>query len=187
MLLVMSDSGPATQPTTAITISTSQLKRGALVLTACVALVVVAAAAETVFKPKHAQSANNPRAQSVASLVSIPVYYPQDLPKGYSYNNDAKVLKTNVLYFSVTGPGKQKFFITQEPIPSNFDFTAFNKKFLNPDTFSCDAGSALVGQAGANMIGSVQTNKNTWVIVNSGSTTPQTELETVIRALEPTK
>jgi hypothetical protein len=126
----------------------------------------------------------DPAAQAAARLVSIPVYYPQNLPAGYTYNNDAKTIQANILYFSITGPGNQTFYVTQQSIPPNFDFSTFNEKFLNPDNFSSDAGSVIAGPVGGNLIGSVQTDKNTWIIINSPGTNSQTELETVVRSLE---
>lgn len=147
---------------------------------------VIVFAAVVYLRPGHKPlPAAGAAALAAGRLVSIPVYYPQNLPAGYSYNNDAKTIKTNILYFSVSGPGKQTFYITQQPIPSNFDFSAFNKKFLSPDSFSTDAGSAIAGPIGASLVGSVQTDKNTWIIINSAGTNSQTELETVIRSLEP--
>lgn len=137
-------------------------------------------------RPGPADRTASTTIQPAGKLVSIPVYYPRNLPAGYSYNGNARALKSDILYFSVTGPGQQVFHITQQPIPPSFDFTAFDKKFLNPATFNSDAGSAIAGQAGANLIGSVQTNKNTWIIINSVASNSPTELEVVIRSLELT-
>lgn len=119
--------------------------------------------------------------------VTIALYYPKNLPSGFTYNNDGKVLNPDVYYYSVTGPNNKKFYVTQQPIPANFDFKAFNKKFLNPDTFTANVGSVTAGAVGANMIGSVQTNKNTWIIVNTDATLPLVQLESVIRSLSESK
>jgi len=149
-----------------------------------IAVLGLAGAGYAYFRPSHPPKKSTPLGQSISQLVSIPAYYPQNLPSGYSYNNDARTIKTNVLYLSVTGPGKQTFYITQQSVPASFDFVGFDKKFLNPDNFSSDAGSAIAGQVGANLIGSIQTNKNTWIIINSAGTNSLTELETVARSFE---
>lgn len=161
------------------------LKKPVLTALIIVGVIGLAGAAYAYFRPSHPKPS-----QAAASIqlngqqISIPVYYPHNLPSGYTYNNDPKLLKTNVLYFSVTGPGKQTYYVTQQAIPASFDFTAFNKKFLNPDNFSSDAGTVTAGGVGANMIASIRTNKNTWIIINASATSPLTELETVIRSFE---
>lgn len=160
-----------------------QLKKGLLPILAATAIVLVIVG-YWLFKPSHKHNPSTTLGQSIAKLVSIPAYYPQNLPNGYTYNKDAKAIKVNVLYFSVTGPGNQTFYVSQQSVPASFDFVGFDKKFLNPDNFSTDAGSTIAGQVGANMIGSVLTDKNTWIIINTGSTSSLTELETVARSLE---
>lgn len=128
--------------------------------------------------------ARNTIVQPTDQRISIPVYYPQNLPNGYSYNSDAKVLETNVFYFSVTGPHKQLFYITQQSIPVSFDFVNFNKKFLTPVSFNADAGAVTAGQVGMNTIGSIKTNKNTWILINSATADSLTQLETIARSLK---
>jgi len=129
----------------------------------------------------------NPLAQQLSSLVSIPVYAPLNLPAGYTYNDDAKAVKSTIMYFSVTGPGNQKFYISEQPIPPNFNFEGFAKKYLNPSNFSSDAGNGAAGTLANQLVGSIQTNKNTWIIINSPASNSLTELETVARSLELTK
>lgn len=160
-------------------------KRAALTVLVIIVVLGIGGAGYAYFKPNHAKPAKTGLfGQSIRQQVSIPLYYPQNLPGGYSYNNDARTIKANVLYLSVTGPGKQVFYITQQAVPASFDFVGFDKKFLNPDNFSTDAGSAIAGQVGANLIGSIQTNKNTWIIINSAGTNSLTELETAARSFE---
>jgi hypothetical protein len=121
---------------------------------------------------------------NASKLVPIPTFFPKNLPAGYSYGNDAKALKPNILYYSVRGPKKQAFYITQQPLPANFDFAGFKKKFLNPDNFSTGIGDAMAGPAGSNLLGSIRTNKNTWIIINSSDITAQDPLEAVMRSLQ---
>jgi len=161
-----------------------QFKKGLLPAAIVIVVVVLTVVGYFLFKPSHKPNPSTALGQSIAKLVSIPAYYPQNLPAGYTYNNDARTIKANVLYFSVTGPGSQAFYVTQQPVPASFDFVGFDKKFLNPENFSTDAGSSIAGPVGANLIGSILTNKNTWIIINSQGTNSLTELETVVRSLE---
>lgn len=114
---------------------------------------------------------------------SIPVYFPKNLPKDYTYNNDIKSLKKDVYYYSVSGPGNTVFHITQQPLPTDFDFAAFNKKFLNPEKFVTEAGSAIVGPVGPTIIGSIQTVKNSWILVNCENSSAESKAQTVLRSL----
>ena len=126
---------------------------------------------------KTSQSAN-------ADTYTIPFYTPKTLPKGYTFNNDIQSLKKDVYYYSINGPEDTVFHITQQPIPESFDFASFNKKFLNPDRFTTEAGSAIVGPVGSAIIGSVQTIKNSWIIVNCENSSAQSKVQTVIRSLK---
>ncbi|GEM_PF-3312690 len=160
-------------------------KRTIFAIIAIIIAIAAIAGGYSVLKPKHTKSGATPTFTLPAGQqVSIPLYYPQNLPSGYTYNNDAKVIRPNVLYISVTGPGNQVFYVTQQTIPANFDFVGFGKKFTSPDNFTSDAGSAMAGQVGANLIGSIQTNKNTWIIINSPATNSLTELEIIARSFE---
>ncbi|HZL07709.1 MAG TPA: hypothetical protein VFC50_00760, partial [Candidatus Dormibacteraeota bacterium] len=62
---------------------------------------ILAGAGYAYFKPSHPKPGKSGAyGQQISQQVSIPLYYPQNLPGGYSYNNDAKVIKANVLYIS---------------------------------------------------------------------------------------
>jgi len=140
------------------------------------------------FKSNNAKSSTlSAFSQPIDARLTIPVYYPQDLPAGYIYNNDSKILKTNVFYYSVTGPRNSLFHVTQQPIPESFDFATFNKKLLTPDTFNATSGTVTAGEVGVNTIGSVKTDKNTWIIINSSAPNSVTQLETVARSLAPAR
>jgi len=121
-------------------------------------------------KLQDRRSASKVAGASTAAETTIPLYAPKNLPTGYTFNNDEKWLKSNVDYFSITGPDKQMYFVTQQPVPENFDFVAFGKKFTEPDRMNVGAGDLTAGQVGANTIGSLLTDKATWIIINAQST-----------------
>jgi hypothetical protein len=161
----------------------------ALIIGSCsVAILGISLGGFFVLKPQKKQALTLPtvsqsKAPTVPQSSSIAVYVPRNLPSGYTYNNDQKMIKTNVYYSSINGPKGEIFYITQQPIPTDFDFTAFNKKFLNPDTFNSNAGTATVGLAGTSFIASVRTNKNSWIIINSPASKSAGSLEAVVRSL----
>jgi hypothetical protein len=117
------------------------------------------------------------------SEIQIPVYYPVDLPTTFKVNNDYKVLQQDVLYYSVSNKAGDKFYITIQKLPTNFDFEAFKKKFVKPDEYTSAIGANLVGPAGGSLIGSIRTNQNVWIILNSTAVGSVNDMETITRSL----
>lgn len=152
-------------------------------LLAVVLIVLVLLTKRSESKKTDNQVAGSSTSSASAPTTTIAVYYPKNLPKGFSYDNNLQTLKTDVYYFSVTGPKKEVYYITQQPLAPSFDFASFNKKMSSPDTFTTDAGTATAGSIGTNMLASLRTNKNTWVIINTAPTVKLTELESVARSL----
>src|ERR1700689_2541018 len=97
-------------PAPAPTVTAKRFKKLALPAVITIVVLGLAAAGYAYFRPSHAPNKTTTLGQSISKLVSIPAYYPQNLPAGYSYNNDARTIKANVLYFSVTGPNNKTFF-----------------------------------------------------------------------------
>lgn len=120
----------------------------------------------------------------ISSQLTIPIYLVQSLPKGYAVNNDFKIIHPNVLNFSITSPDGHKYSISEQLIPQNFDFVTFNKKFLSPDTYSTGVGTVTAGLIGSNIVGSIRTNNNSWILINAPSSgnSSLTDLEAITRA-----
>jgi len=168
-----------------------KLNKRVVVISASVFLIVILGAVcfallTGTSKPKTNKS-SGVLGKSTTTQSSIPVYYPKNLPNGYVYNNDFSMIKTNVYYFTVTAPGNQVFYITQQPIPTNFDFKNFDGKFQTPDQYTVNIGSVTAGTVGANKIGSIQTANNTWIIINAPNTNSLTALETITRSFSQNK
>jgi hypothetical protein len=112
----------------------------------------------------------------------IPVYYPKDLPVGYTVSN-YKIIKKNILTYSVTNSKNQVFNVTLQTLTTSFDFVKFKKKFVKPDEYNTPIGSNLVGVAGSNLVGSIQTTDSVWILLNSKSTDSIKDMETITRSL----
>ena len=166
--------------------SNRSIKKPLFIITVLLVALGLSAGGFTFYESKQSKSDKTNVLGQATQSVTIPLYYPKNLPNGYTDNNDSLAIKQNVFYSSVTGPNNTKFYITQQPIPDNFNFVDFSKKFLNPDTFSSDAGQVVAGQVGSNTIGSIKTNKNTWILINSIGTNSLDGLEVAARSLEPT-
>jgi len=160
-----------------------------LLITLALLLIVASGAGVGYYKFHKDQTSGNQAyfPPSIISQVSIPLYYPINLPSGYKVNNDYKVLQQNVVYYSIKDAAANRYAVTIQPLPTSFDFNQFKGKFLKPDEFSTTIGSALVGTAGANLIASIRTDDNSWVIINASNTNTQTQLETIVRSLHKSK
>lgn len=144
----------------------------------------------TVVKPRHDQTNKNTVTASAAATIQgidFPVYYPSHLPTGYTYNNDAKVIENNVLYYSIKDSKGNIYHVTLQPLPSSFNFSTFKDKFVKPDQYATNVGSVIAGQVGANIIGSIQSSDNVWIIVNSTAKNSLPELEAITRSFERAK
>ncbi|CAN5327829.1 hypothetical protein BH10PAT3_BH10PAT3_4350 [soil metagenome] len=124
-----------------------------------------------------------PAQKQVAVSSKIAVYRPTGLPTGYTYNNDLKETQANVFTYTVSGPNKQMFYVTQQAAPSSSDFVNFNKRISNPVTLDTEAGTTIAGKAGVTFISSTTTPKNTWIIINAPASTTVDSVQAVVRSL----
>jgi hypothetical protein len=167
---------------------TSKFLSPAKLMIAILLIVIVAAGGFFALHQKHAPK--NPVKHYFPSSITkdqiqIPVYYPINLPGNLIVDsNTFKVIQKNVLYYSVSNRAGDKFYITIQPLASNFDFVAFKKKFVKPDEYQTPIGSNLVGVAGTSLIGSIQTNKNVWILLNSSAIGSISTMETITRSFQ---
>ena len=158
-----------------------------LMLAGLIVLLTLAAGGWFLWTKRQTKQAAQPVANQsyfpsgIGSQMTIPVYYPVNLPAGFSVASFA-VIKQNVLFYSVTNKAGDKFNVTIQPLPSTFDFVGFQKKFFQPDQYQTPIGSNLVGVAGTTLIGSIQTTKNVWILLNSNSVDQLKDMETITRA-----
>jgi hypothetical protein len=147
-------------------------------------IILVACVLGFYFKNKHAEANPTYFPKTITKdQVGIAVYYPVNLPEGYSVSN-YKVIKKDVLYYLVTSGKGDRFSITIQALPSSFDFISFKKKFLKPDDYATPVGTNTVGVVGTELVGSVQTVDNSWIILNSKSTDAIKDMETITRSLK---
>lgn len=178
-------------PTASRDVPKRQTRRGKTILTAA-AVAVLVTGGGFFYHQKH-QSKTNVLGSHTSSYfpatldgsqVDIPVYYPVNLPAGFKVSG-FKVIKQNVLYYVVTNKNNDSFYITIQPLPASFDFVSFAKKFPQPDQYNTPIGTDLVGVAGNQLLGSIQTNKNTWIILNSTAINSIKDMETITRSFQP--
>ncbi|HXY17807.1 MAG TPA: hypothetical protein VEH48_00060 [Candidatus Nitrosopolaris sp.] len=117
------------------------------------------------------------------SKLSIPAYYPVNLPAGFSVGG-YKVINQKMLNYVVANKDKDQFYVSVQPLPSTAELTAFSKKVSNQTLADTPAGSGLVGTSGDTLVGSVQTTKNVWILISSTAISKAADLETIIHSFE---
>jgi hypothetical protein len=178
---------PIEQPLPTNHKSKRRSKRPTLILSGVVMLAVIGTAGFVLVKPKLHHDKTVVLGTSIQAQYQIPAFYPTNLPTGYTFNKDFKVLAPNVLYYSVSDSSNEKFYVTLQALPKNFDFSAFKQKFLKPDEYTTDIGSVVAGNMGASLVGSIRTNNSIWILINSPAVNSLPQLETITRSFQPAK
>lgn len=118
-----------------------------------------------------------------ASQVTIPVYWPKNLPAGFKVSG-YKVVKQDVLNYVVTNSNNDSFYVNIQPIPAGYDFGAFDKRFSAPATYYVSIGTAMAGLMNKQLICSIQTAKS-WVLINTTAIKDSADMATIAKALKP--
>jgi hypothetical protein len=134
-------------------------------------------------KPKPVVSSNI-FPTSVTDVAHFPLYYPVHPPSGLAVNRASLSATSKVVTYVVNMASKTGFYVSVQPLPQNYDFDAFEKKFQTTDEFTTSIGTALVGDIGVGILGSVRTNDGSWILINSSNTNAQPMLEDLIRSLQ---
>lgn len=120
---------------------------------------------------------------TVRGKISAALYYPVNTPQGMhvdraSFQSPAK----DVLVFTITDSQDNKFYVSEEPLPANYSLSKFKEKFPVTENLQTSVGNALIGTLSNEIVASLPTTKNTWLIVNTTATDQHAELEAICRS-----
>lgn len=150
-----------------------------------VAGLIVIIAVALIFTHRTPAKRSGPFPASISTAqITIPVYYPKGLPKGFKVTG-SKVVKQDSLNYDVISPNNDSFYVSIEAIPSGYDFATFNKRFATPTTYDTPIGTATMGLINNELVCSIQTAKS-WVLINSTAIKSSADMATVAKALKPT-
>jgi hypothetical protein len=152
-------------------------------LLAIAGLIIIVAVA-IIFVHRAPAKPTGPFPASITSAqITIPVYYPKNLPAGFEVSG-SKVVKQDNLRYVVTSPNKDNFYVNIQPIPSGYDFSAFDERFTDPTTYQTTIGTATTGLMNNELICSIHTAKS-WILINSTATKATADMSTIAKALKP--
>jgi hypothetical protein len=102
----------------------------------------------------------------LASNVTFPIYYPHNLPPGYSLDASTVSSTNNAALFSVinTTTGS-RIVVSEQPKPSDIDFNSFyHDEYRRYESLTTPAGDGVIGDAGDSYLANI-TGDKTWIIV----------------------
>jgi hypothetical protein len=118
-----------------------------------------------------------------AHSSSYPIYYPATLPKGFSHMVGAPKTSPDVFIYTLVYDGNKKLFVSAIPKPAGVQFSDFYNRILsNKSTVLNNAGTAVIGNANNQPIGSLVTSK-TWVTINAPGGIDSARLQTLVSSL----
>jgi hypothetical protein len=123
------------------------------------------------------------------SLVTFPLYYPTRLPNGYHIEKTSVTNPdTGVLVFTITDADEEHFiYISEEAKPKSFNFKGYYLAFSDRKHIATPFGTATTGVVSINggghaEIGSLTSNK-TWLVTNTDSDIPFSQLDNILTSL----
>jgi hypothetical protein len=121
---------------------------------------------------------------SAAASSSYPIYYPSSLPHGFAHTVSQPKASNDVFIYTLTYDGNKKLFVSAVPKPAGVQFNDFYNRILSNKTNVLNpAGTAVVGTANDQPIGSLVTSK-TWVTINAPKGIDTQRLQALVSSLK---
>lgn len=153
-----------------------------LTLTAITAISLVTW--DTISLKNHAKWPD-PTLVAAAKNSSYPIYYPSSLPQGFAHTISPPETTSDVFIYTLTYDGNKKLFVSAVPKPAGVQFDDFYNRILrNKVTVLSSAGTAVVGNANNQPIGSLVSSK-TWVTINAPKGIDSQRLQALVSSLKP--
>ncbi len=159
-----------------------------IVITLVLGLIITAS---TFWILKGGAGVNDPFTPEIRKAVSLPIYYPAQLPDGYAIEPTSIALpEKKAVTFKVINNHAQKFFVSEtDATEKDSGLKNLAGNLTNVRHFSTPHGQATSGTTNngqTNMVSIIIDNK-TWVILNSGKSVPISALESTVNHLTLSK
>lgn len=113
---------------------------------------------------------SNPIPPKIQKSVQFPLYYPQQLPKGWQVDSNSFSQGSNVVLFRITDKNNTSkgVSVTIQPQQDTFDIDRFYKETLTKSTqFTTSLGQAAIGEGTlGTRVGSIVTGES-WILVTA--------------------
>jgi hypothetical protein len=131
---------------------------------------------------------NTPIPRSVRHGVSYPLYYPANLPAGYSVDRTSFKNQDGVLIFSIKTPNGKNIAVSEQAVPLNLDLHPVSNapvKIPGERDFTTPIGKGHVGLWSDKYVADITTD-DTWIITNATGFTADQSTE-VARSFHPVR
>ncbi len=110
------------------------------------------------------------------------------LPSGYTVSPDSPVEPEDaegVIITELIAAGKPTIYISQQPLPPNFDFNAFFQNISSLKEIETELGKASYGvsKIDRSWVASIQSGSE-WILVNSAETLPEADFVQATKSLK---
>lgn len=126
----------------------------------------------------------DPTLVTAAQSATYPIYYPSQLPQGFS-TKVGKISNSNgVFIYVLQYDGNKQLFVSAVPKPAGVQFDDFyNRVLSNKQSVLNPLGTAVIGNANNQPMGSLVTDK-TWVTMNTPNGIDTTRLQALVSSLK---
>lgn len=148
------------------------------------ALIVIAGLTGGAWALMHRSNWPDPQLVAVAKAAAYPIYFPSQLPKGFSDTASSVTNSNGVFIYALTYDGNKKLYVSAVPKPTGVQFDDFYNRILtNKQNVQNTAGTAVIGNANNQPVGSLVTDK-TWVTMNAPKGLDTPRLQTLVSSLK---
>lgn len=153
------------------------LKQHRFVL-ALIIMVAIAIAGSWIYHNSH----TSPIPKNIQQQVNFPVYYPSQLPAGFSLNKKSISVSRNVVVYEIRYGDKEIISVSVQAKPQDFNFDSLsgNQEFTTP------YGKAYIVTPGTRTTGSLVAS-NAWVILNTTQGIGTDQMKSILDNLQPTR
>lgn len=121
---------------------------------------------------------------AIKTRIDYPIYYPAELPKGFSYQEKSMKPSEIATIYSLRYEKDKKLFISNQPKPKEVIFKDFYDRLLkNKADITSNQGKAVTGSVADQSVGSLVTDK-TWVIINAPNGISNKDLTDIVSSLK---
>ena len=123
---------------------------------------------------------NGPIPRVILSQVNFPLYYPTELPAGFSLDKNSFSETSGVVTYVINYDNGKKLIFNTQALPKDFDFDSFQG---NGKKIGSSLGDAYVGSLGNNTVVSVATDKS-WLFIGVPSPINTPAMEVILQHLK---
>ncbi|MEK7152697.1 MAG: hypothetical protein AAB834_02010 [Patescibacteria group bacterium] len=157
-------------------------KKTWLVAIVCVVAIAIAA---IVFASNRLTARPSPELINAQGKTDIQIYYPSNLPEGFSYMNQSVKASTTAIIYTLTYDNDKRLSVSCTAKPSNAAISKFHSQTLTDKTkIPSPEGDLVVGTAYSQTVASLVTDE-AWVIMNTTAAIDEESLTRLASSFTP--